>query len=99
MRGIDALIRSNLNEPVNIGNPQEMTVVEMAEMIRGLIGSTSEIIFRPLPEDDPKVRQPSIELARRKLGWEPQVDVRDALARTIAWVKETQPAGAAGRER
>jgi len=89
VRGLDALIRSSLNEPVNIGNPQEMTVLEMAQLIRSLTNSKSEILFRPLPEDDPKVRQPSIVLAREKLGWEPRVDVREALALTIAWFTET----------
>jgi len=90
VRGIDTLIRSNLTEPVNIGNPQEMTVLEMARLIRSLTNSKSEIIFRPLPEDDPKVRQPSISRAREKLGWEPLVDVREALALTIAWFTETR---------
>lgn len=94
VRGIDALIRSDLNEPVNIGNPEEMTVLEMARMICELTGSKSEILFRALPEDDPKVRQPSITLAREKLGWAPQVGVREALERTIAWFQETGAAGA-----
>ncbi len=94
VRGIDALIRSDLNEPVNIGNPEEMTVLEMARMICELTGSKSEILFRALPEDDPKVRQPSIALAREKLGWAPQVGVREALERTIAWFQETGAAGA-----
>ncbi|MFH1143121.1 MAG: UDP-glucuronic acid decarboxylase family protein [Candidatus Eisenbacteria bacterium] len=99
VRGIDALIHSNLNEPVNIGNPQEMTVLEMAKLICALTNSASEIVFRPLPEDDPKVRQPSIELAHRSLKWEPRVDVREALARTIAWFKETQPGAGTGSVR
>jgi len=94
VRGIDALIRSDLNEPVNIGNPEEMTVLEMARMICELTGSKSEILFRALPEDDPKVRQPSITLAREKLGWAPQVGVREALERTIAWFQGTGAAGA-----
>jgi len=90
--GIDALLRSELNEPVNLGNPQEMTVLEMARLICALTESKSEIVFRALPEDDPKVRQPSIALAQEKLGWSPQVDVRQALERTIAWFRETHAA-------
>ncbi|MCK4414296.1 MAG: SDR family oxidoreductase [Candidatus Eisenbacteria sp.] len=87
-RGIDALLNSTINDPVNIGNPQEMTVLEMAEHIRRLTGSRSELIFKPLPEDDPKVRQPNIDLARRRLGWEPHVDVQRALELTIGWFRE-----------
>jgi dTDP-glucose 4,6-dehydratase len=90
--GIDALLRSELNEPVNLGNPQEMTVLEMARLICALTESQSEIVFRDLPEDDPKVRQPSIALAEKKLAWKPRVDVRQALERTIAWFRETRPA-------
>lgn len=87
VRGLDALFHSAVNEPVNIGNPQEMTVRQMAETIIRLTGSRSEIVQRPLPEDDPKVRQPEIALAKRLLGWEPQVDVTDALRLTIEWFK------------
>ena len=89
VRGIDRLIHSDLGEPVNIGNPQEMTVAEMAEEIKRITGSSSEVIYRPLPEDDPKVRQPDITLAREALGWEPEVDVREALRLTIEWFLRT----------
>jgi len=85
VRGLHLLATSSLNEPVNLGNPQELSVLEMARLIRQITGSKSEILFRPLPEDDPKVRQPDISLARRTLGWEPQVDVRDALRLTVEW--------------
>jgi dTDP-glucose 4,6-dehydratase len=70
---------------VNIGNPYEMTLLELAKHILRLSGGTSEIVFRPLPEDDPKVRQPDIGRARRLLGWEPVVDVDTGLRRTMAW--------------
>ncbi|MBM3287408.1 MAG: SDR family oxidoreductase [Candidatus Eisenbacteria bacterium] len=85
--GIDRLMRSDLQEPVNIGNPQEMTVAEMADVILKITGSASRVICRPLPEDDPKVRQPDIGLARSRLGWEPKVDVRDALRMTVEWFR------------
>jgi dTDP-glucose 4,6-dehydratase len=87
VRGLHLLVMSALNEPVNIGNPQELTVQEMAELILKITGSKSELVHRPLPEDDPKVRQPDISLARRALGWEPEVDVREALRLTVEWFR------------
>lgn len=88
VRGLLLLAESGLNEPVNIGNPQEMTVQEMARTIIEITGSRSEIVYRDLPEDDPKVRQPDISQAQAKLGWEPEVDVRDALRRTVEWFQK-----------
>ena len=90
VRGIEKLMHSDFQEPVNIGNPQEMTVLEMAQEIKKITGSTSPIRFAPLPEDDPKVRQPDISLAREKLKWEPEVDVRDALRLTVEWFRSTE---------
>jgi len=90
VRGIHLLALSSLNDPVNIGNPQELTVLEMAHLIRQITGSRSEIVYQPLPEDDPKVRQPDISQARNALGWEPQVDVRDALRLTVEWFRAGQ---------
>ncbi len=87
VRGIDLLMHSDTNEPVNIGNPQEMTVLEMAEELKRITGSKSPIVFAPLPEDDPKVRQPDITLARERLGWQPKVDVHDALRMTVEWFR------------
>jgi dTDP-glucose 4,6-dehydratase len=83
--GIHRLMLSGETEPVNIGNPQEMTVKEMAELIIGLTGSTSTTVYRDLPQDDPKVRQPDIAKAMRVLGWEPKVPVREGLIRTIEY--------------
>jgi dTDP-glucose 4,6-dehydratase len=88
VEGIWALMQAPVNEPVNIGNPREMTLLQLAEQIVRLSGSRSEIVFRPLPTDDPKVRQPDIGKARRLLGWEPKVDVEDGLTRTIDWCKK-----------
>ncbi len=74
--------------PVNLGNPAENTIKELALVIRELAGSSSEIVYRPLPQDDPVRRRPDISLAMRKLGWEPKVAVRDGLSRTIAYFRE-----------
>jgi len=84
IRGLVALCESDVHDPVNIGNPHEMTLLEMAETVRELTGTTSEIVFEALPVDDPKVRQPDITRARELLGWEPEVDLREGLERTIA---------------
>jgi dTDP-glucose 4,6-dehydratase len=87
VEGILRLLRSNLPGPVNIGNPHELSMLELAQHITKLANSDSGIVFIPRPEDDPTVRQPDITLARRELGWEPQVDLDDGLARTIAWFR------------
>jgi dTDP-glucose 4,6-dehydratase len=83
VRGLMALAESDLHEPVNIGNPDEMTLLEMAELVIELTESRSEIVFEALPMDDPKVRQPDIGRARQLLGWEPEIDLRAGLSRTI----------------
>ena len=70
--------------PVNLGNPGEFTMIELAEAVRDLTGSSSELVHEPLPQDDPKQRQPDITLAREQLGWEPGVALRDGLRPTIA---------------
>ena len=71
--------------PVNLGNPVEFTMLELAEQVKELTGSASEIRFAPLPEDDPRQRQPDITLAKGKLGWEPKVPLRQGLEKTIAY--------------
>ena len=70
---------------MNVGNPQEMTVKEMAQTIIAITESKSTIVYRPLPDDDPKVRQPDVSKAKRVLNWEPKVDVKDGLIRTVEW--------------
>jgi dTDP-glucose 4,6-dehydratase len=87
IEGIVRLLRSNEDMPTNIGNPHEMTILEFARTVIELCGSRSQIIFKPLPQDDPKVRQPDISKARRVLGWEPKVDLRTGLTRTLAYFK------------
>ncbi|MEK7837970.1 MAG: NAD-dependent epimerase/dehydratase family protein, partial [candidate division NC10 bacterium] len=87
--GIWRLMGAPVNEPVNIGNPREMTLLELAKTILRLSGSRSEIVFTPLPVDDPKVRQPDITRARQLLGWEPTVAVEDGLRETIEWYRRS----------
>jgi dTDP-glucose 4,6-dehydratase len=84
LRGLVLLAESDVHEPVNIGNPGEMALLEMAELIIELTESRSEIVFEALPVDDPQVRQPDITRAQQLLGWEPDIDVREGLRRTIA---------------
>jgi dTDP-glucose 4,6-dehydratase len=88
VRGILLLLDADEPEPVNLGNPEEITIREMAEAVLELTGSDSELIEEPLPIDDPKVRCPDISRARRILGWEPQVTWRKGLVPTIAWFKQ-----------
>lgn len=88
IEGIYRLAMSDECEPVNIGNPQEVTILEFAKEIIELTGSNSEIIFKDLPSDDPKVRQPNIEKAERVLGWKPEVKREDGLAKTLNYFKK-----------
>jgi dTDP-glucose 4,6-dehydratase len=92
VEGIWKLMQASVNDPVNLGNPREMTLLELAKQILRLSGSRSEITFRPLPTDDPKVRQPDIGRARRLLAWEPIVDVEEGLRRTIEWYRQSKMA-------
>jgi dTDP-glucose 4,6-dehydratase len=85
--GIIRLMLSRENDPINIGNPQEMTIEQIARLIIGMTGSKSRIVYRPLPTDDPKVRQPDITRARTLLQWEPQVPLEQGLGRTIDYFR------------
>ncbi|MGH7265430.1 MAG: UDP-glucuronic acid decarboxylase family protein [Candidatus Rokuibacteriota bacterium] len=85
--GIWRLMQSPVHDPVNIGNPHEMTLLELAKRIVRLAGSSSDIVFHPLPVDDPRVRQPDITRARTLLDWEPRVEVDEGLRKTIDWVR------------
>jgi dTDP-glucose 4,6-dehydratase len=86
--GVIRLLESNVNEPVNIGNPHEMTIEDIARTIIRLIGSKSKIVYRPLPEDDPKVRQPDITRARTLLGWEPKIGLEEGLTKTLEYFRQ-----------
>jgi dTDP-glucose 4,6-dehydratase len=85
--GLWRLMQAPVDDPVNLGNPQEMTLLDLAKRILRLTGARSEIVFRPLPADDPKVRQPDIGRARALLGWEPRVDVDEGLRLTVDWFR------------
>jgi dTDP-glucose 4,6-dehydratase len=87
IEGFWRLLRSGEHHPVNIGNPREMTILEFAETIRALVGSSSPIEFRELPTDDPKTRQPDITRAKQILGWEPRVPLEEGLSRTIDYFR------------
>jgi dTDP-glucose 4,6-dehydratase len=85
--GLYRLMQSDERYPVNLGNPREMTILEFAEHIRAMTGTRSEIVFEPLPEDDPKQRKPDISKARAVLGWEPKVALEDGLRETVTYFK------------
>ena len=85
--GIVALLESDSTGPVNIGNPGEFTMLQLAELVIELTASTSELVFRPLPGDDPTQRKPDITRAMTELGWVPAIDLREGLTRTIAWFR------------
>src|SRR5437870_3686988 len=85
--GIWRVMERGASDPINMGNPHEMTLLELAKRILHLTGSRSEIVFRPLPMDDPKVRQPDITRARTLLGWEPRVDTDEGLKLTVEWFR------------
>jgi len=77
--------------PVNLGNPGEFTIKELAEIIIDLTGSSSRLVYMPLPADDPRQRQPDIALARGRLGWQPTVPLREGLVKTIEWFRSIEP--------
>jgi dTDP-glucose 4,6-dehydratase len=85
--GVIRLLESDLHEPVNIGNPHEMTIEAIAHEILRLTGAKSKLVYRPLPEDDPKVRQPDITRARTLLGWEPKVSLEEGLVKTLEYFR------------
>jgi len=87
IEGIYRLLTSSVDTPVNIGNPTEYSIVDFARKIIELTGSGSEIIFKKLPEDDPKLRRPDITRARKLLGWEPEVDLDQGLRRTLDYFR------------
>ena len=88
VRGLLALLESDHRGPMNVGNPDEFTILELVDLVRDVTGAHSEIVFEPLPADDPVRRRPDITLAGAVLGWRPEVPLRDALARTCAWYRD-----------
>jgi dTDP-glucose 4,6-dehydratase len=97
VEGITRLLVTDFHEPVNLGNPAEVTILEFAKEILALAGSASTVDYRPLPQDDPKLRRPDISRARRLLGWEPKVDRHDGLRRTMRYFRQ-KVAAPPGRE-
>ncbi len=95
VRGLLALFDSDVVEPVNVGNPIEFTMLELADVVREVADSASDLSFEPLPAGDPSQRQPDITRARELLGWEPHVDLREGLRRTLAWYLEERARGRA----
>src|SRR6266498_865947 len=87
VEGIDRLLKSNEHEPINIGNPVELSVLQFAQEIKRLTGTKAPIDFRPLPEDDPKIRRPDISKAKALFGWEPRVPLEEGLRRTIDYFR------------
>jgi dTDP-glucose 4,6-dehydratase len=95
VRGIVALYDSDIDEPVNIGNPNEFTMLELADLVRDVTDSSSETVFEPLPVGDPARRQPDITRARATLGWEPAIELREGLAHLRDWYLEERARGRA----
>ncbi len=87
VRGLLALLDSDLEGPCNIGNPDEFTVRELAELVIEITGSDAEIVHEDLPVDDPAKRRPDITRARTELGWEPKIELREGIERTVEWFK------------
>jgi len=87
IEGIYNLLMSNINYPVNLGNPEEISLIELAKKIKKLTRSKSKIVFKPLPVDDPKVRRPDISIATKKLKWKPKISLEDGLKKTIPYFK------------
>jgi dTDP-glucose 4,6-dehydratase len=87
IEGIRRLMETPYNKPINIGNPTEMTILQFAHLILKLTGSQSELVYRPLPEDDPKTRRPDNSRAKAVLGWEPRVPVEEGMRKTIEWYR------------
>ena len=88
IQGMNNLMESNVDSPVNIGNPEELTILELANKIRNKINPNLEIIFEPLPQDDPLKRQPDITKAKKEIGWEPSTSLDNGLDKTISWFKK-----------
>jgi dTDP-glucose 4,6-dehydratase len=85
VEGIYRLLQTDFHEPVNLGNPNEVSILDFAKEIQKLSGTKSEIVFKPLPQDDPKVRKPDITRARTLLSWEPKVDRHEGMRRTLEY--------------
>lgn len=88
IEGIIRLMDSDINQPINLGNPQEFTILELAKLVIRLTGTKSKIVFKPLPEDDPRKRQPDITRAKKILKWKPKIELEEGLKKTIEWFRQ-----------
>jgi dTDP-glucose 4,6-dehydratase len=86
--GIHRMMMSDVQGPINIGNPEEVTMLELAEQVIGVTGSSSNIVFKPLPQDDPAMRRPDISKAQKLLGWQPTVSLETGLRLTRDWIQQ-----------
>ncbi len=93
VEGMWRLLRSDVGDPVNIGNPEEMTILQFAEAVRRHTGIATPIVFAPLPQDDPRLRRPDVSRARELLGWAPAVDFEEGMRRTVPWFRARLAAG------
>jgi nucleoside-diphosphate-sugar epimerase len=91
--GLLTVLDGDLTGPVNVGNPTEFTMLELANLVLELTGSASEVVHRPLPSDDPRLRRPDITIARDHLGWSPTVSLSDGLQQTIEWFRTRDSVG------
>jgi dTDP-glucose 4,6-dehydratase len=91
VEGIFKVMCFGVNQPINLGNPREFTVLELAKLVLKLTSSRSKIVFKPLPQDDPKKRKPDIFRAQKILNWEPKINLEEGLSRTIAWLRKRFP--------
>ncbi|MFA5144946.1 MAG: UDP-glucuronic acid decarboxylase family protein [Candidatus Omnitrophota bacterium] len=91
VEGIFRLMRADINEPVNLGNPHEFTILQLSKLVVKLTGTKSKVIFRPLPQDDPRQRQPNIKRAKKALNWSPAIELEEGLRKTIEWFKKHSP--------
>jgi nucleoside-diphosphate-sugar epimerase len=87
VEGIFRLMQFKINEPINLGNPNEFTVMQLAKIVAKLTGTKSKIVFKSLPQDDPRQRQPNIAKAKKMLAWQPKIKLEEGLLKTIEWFK------------
>ena len=81
-------MKSDIHTPINLGNPNEFTMIELAEVVSRIVAIPLEMISKPLPEDDPKQRRPDISKAKKELGWEPVVQLEEGILKTVKWFKD-----------
>ena len=99
IEGISRVLHAELTGPINLGSTEEVSMAQLAELIRSLAGTESRVVFTERPVDDPEMRRPDASMARDLLGWEPQVPLRDGIAKTMEWMRSSSEAGLSGPQR